>query len=78
MRSTTEALKSRCKVMVLLWNKTYENLLDEIEHLKAKIENKDTEIATIESGCKKQLKEKDALIERLMNRCCELEKNNPN
>lgn len=64
--------------MVLLRNKTYENLLDEIEHLKAKIENKDTEIATIESGCEKLLKEKDTLIERLMNRCCELEKNNPN
>lgn len=53
MRSTTEALKSRCSYVVLLWNKTYENLLDEIDHLKAKIENKDTEIATIESGCKK-------------------------
>lgn len=64
--------------MVLLRNKTYEKLLDEIEHLKAKIENKDTEIATIESGCEKLLKEKDTLIERLMNRCCELEKNNPN
>lgn len=63
--------------MVLLWNKTYENLLDEIEHLKAKIENKDNEIATIESGCKKQLEEKDKLIERLMQRCNELEKKIP-
>lgn len=63
--------------MVLLWNRTYENLLDEIEHLKSRIENKDTEIATIESGCKKQLKEKDKLIERLMQRCNELEKKIP-
>ena len=68
MRSTTEALKSKCKVMamfVILKGKTYNHLQSEISRLDYALSTEKKKNETIISGCKKQLAEKDRLIKEL-------------
>ena len=51
--------------MIVLKNKTYNNLMSELKRLEYALENEKTKNMVLESGFRKQIEEKNKLIKQL-------------